>query len=55
MAALIAVMILLTNNSHCLLMDVGAKCHGSAREGILAEAIWKPSKRRALNDNAYDI
>lgn len=35
MAALIAVMILLTNNSHCLLMDVGAKCHGSAREGVM--------------------
>lgn len=34
MAALIAVMIL-TNNSHCLLMDVGAKCHGSAKEGVM--------------------
>lgn len=35
MVALIAVVILITNNSYYLLIDVGAKCRGNAREGVI--------------------
>lgn len=35
MATLIAVMILITNNSYYLPIDVGAKCCGNAREGVI--------------------